>query len=133
MQFKQKKTTMSQKEWLDRFATKEKTEKKKEFVDPNTTFKPNIQKKSEKLVGERKVFDHLTEDSKKRIQKQQENDKNNAKKEKVAPKVNEKSKKVYHQKLMKDLNPIWQNDLGNSESISKDQIITLLKGLHFEE
>jgi hypothetical protein len=36
-------------------------------VDPNTTFKPNIQKKSEKLVGDRKVFDNLTEDSKKRI------------------------------------------------------------------
>jgi len=102
-------------------------------VDPNTTFRPNIQKKSEKLVGDRKVFDYLTEDSKKRIQKQQENDKNNSKKDKVAPKVNENSMKVYHQKLMKELNPIWQTDLGNSENISKDQIITLLSGMHFEE
>jgi len=60
MQFRQKKTTMSQKEWLERFTNKEKTEKKKEYVDPNTTFKPNIQKKSEKLAGNRKVFDQLT-------------------------------------------------------------------------
>jgi len=51
----------------------------------------------------------------------------------VAPKVNENSKKVYHQKLMKELNPIWQTDLGNSENITKDQIITLLSGMHFEE
>ena len=63
-----KKTGYDEQEWLDRFTKKD--HKKAEYQDPNMTFKPSINKKSEKIAlqskGSRDAFIDLTEDSKKR-------------------------------------------------------------------
>ncbi len=45
---KQKPSTLNEKEWVERFTKKE--EKKKTWQDPNTTFKPQISKKTEKML-----------------------------------------------------------------------------------
>ena len=56
---KKMKATLTDKEWVERFTKKE--EKKKAWVDPNTTFKPQISKKTEKILANkpRNAFDEL--------------------------------------------------------------------------
>lgn len=56
-----KKGTYNEKEFLDRFTKKE--EKKSTYKDPNTTFTPQLSKKTEKLLskkGHRDTFEALT-------------------------------------------------------------------------
>ena len=45
---KNKKTITNEKEWIERFTKKE--DKKPKYQDPNTTFKPQISKKTEQLL-----------------------------------------------------------------------------------
>jgi hypothetical protein len=55
---------------VERLTKKE--EKKKTYEDPHVTFKPQISKKTEKMIekkGKRNAFDELCEDSKKRQEK----------------------------------------------------------------
>ena len=67
---KVKKGVYNEKEWLERFTKKE--EKKKGYQDPNTTFKPQLNKNTEKLLskkGQRDTFEALNQDSKNRLEK----------------------------------------------------------------
>ena len=67
---KEKKTTLSESEWIERFTKKE--EKKHTYDDPNATFKPKISKNTEKIIqskGQRNTLESLMDDSKKRIEK----------------------------------------------------------------
>ena len=66
---------IDEKEWIERFTKKV---EKKTYEDPNITFKPKISKKTEELLTKKRegahknTFDHLQEDSKKRIEKDKE-------------------------------------------------------------
>ena len=44
-----KKSTLNQKEWIERFTKKE--EKKKTYLNPNETFKPVLNKNTEKMLS----------------------------------------------------------------------------------
>ena len=57
---KKPKATLNEKEWLERFTKKE--EKKATYQDPHTTFKPQISKKTEKILAKnpnRNTYDEL--------------------------------------------------------------------------
>lgn len=67
-----KKPVMNEKAFVERFTKKQ--EKKVDYKDPNTTFKPSISKQTKKILekkGEQRgsAFDVLIEDSKKREEK----------------------------------------------------------------
>lgn len=65
-----KRSTLNEKEWVDRFTKKEAP--KKPYTDPNVTFKPQISKKTAEMLekkGKRNAFEELNQDSKNRIQK----------------------------------------------------------------
>jgi hypothetical protein len=64
------KSQFNEQEWVDRFTKRE--AKKATYQDPNTTFKPTITKRAEKLAKKSNAFADLIEDSKKRLEKEKE-------------------------------------------------------------
>ncbi len=66
---KKAQTQEEEKVWIDRLSKKE--EGKNKYEDPNSTFKPAISKKTEKMLKNRgNAFEVLDADSKKRQEKE---------------------------------------------------------------
>ena len=121
------KSTKSEKEVVSRLTRK--GEAKAFYKDPNTTFKPEISKTSNKMMRDkqRNAFDQLTKDSKQRQAKAKQD--LNRKADPVLVKAQEKSMKIIYKKFKDD----FEIGLEGSSVHDKASLVTLLANMGYIE